>query len=163
MNRPASQLPKIFLKPGELHFSVHPTIVATVLGSCVSVTMCCPARGIGAICHALLPEESTSGDPGRYVDSAVRALLEHYSRHGISSCEIEVKLFGGADVLPTGGIDRCDRSVGSQNVDAALRIIAEKQLLLRASDVGGSSGRRLLFNSSTGEVLMKRLRTMERY
>ena len=49
-------LARVYLKPGELHFATGPTVVSTVLGSCVSVTMFDRLSGAAAICHALLPE-----------------------------------------------------------------------------------------------------------
>ena len=48
-------LPGHYLKPGEMHLAMEPTVISTLLGSCVSVTMFHPQRRIGAICHGLLP------------------------------------------------------------------------------------------------------------
>ena len=42
-------LPVIYLKAGELHFSDKPSSVMTVLGSCLSVTMFHRAARVGAI------------------------------------------------------------------------------------------------------------------
>ncbi|HOP41774.1 MAG TPA: chemotaxis protein CheD, partial [Geobacteraceae bacterium] len=78
-----NSIPKIFLKPGEMHFAVNPTIVTTVLGSCIAVTMYSKELHTGAICHAILPEELMTGDPYRYVDSSIRAMLQRFQRHGI--------------------------------------------------------------------------------
>ncbi len=163
MKGPDESVRKVFLKPGEWFFAEIPTVVATVLGSCVSITMFSSAHRCGAICHAVLPEENTPGDAYRYVDASIMGMLRNFDRHGIKRSQIEVKLFGGSDVLP---IRDCTRetvaTVGSQNIDTALRIIERDRLRLVTSDVGGVQGRKILFHTYTGEILLKRLRKMKR-
>lgn len=86
----------IILKPGEGYAGEKPSIVSTVLGSCVSVTMFCRNGRFGAICHSLLPEAAsgTAGNEFRYVDSSMYAMLLHFDRRGVPREELEVKLFG---------------------------------------------------------------------
>jgi len=149
---------KIYLKPGEFHFAVTPTIVSTVLGSCVSVTMHNPERTMGAICHAVLPDELIPGEPYRYVDSSIAAMLRLFDRYRISRRDIQVKLFGGSDILPQGDNRYRYVTVGQQNILRANQIIEREQLRLIASDVGGTRGRKLLFHTHSGEIYLQRLR-----
>jgi chemotaxis protein CheD len=149
---------KIFLKPGEIYLSERPSIVSTVLGSCISVTMFSPERHIGAICHAVLPEEKTAGEGTRYVDSAILAMLKSFDKYGISRSRIEVKLFGGADMLSAGSVNGMGGSVGRQNIEIAVQVVKRENLRLMASDLGGAHGRKIFFNTHTGEILLKRLR-----
>ena len=46
---------KVFLKPANIYAGKAPAEVATILGSCVSITMFSERLRFGAICHALLP------------------------------------------------------------------------------------------------------------
>jgi chemotaxis protein CheD len=149
---------KIYLKPGEFHFAVTPTIVSTVLGSCISVTMHNPERTMGAICHAVLPDELIPGEPYRYVDSSIAAMLRLFDRYRINRRDIEVKLFGGSDILPQGENGYRYMTVGQQNILRANQIIEREQLRLIASDVGGTRGRKLLFHTHSGEIYLQRLR-----
>ncbi len=149
---------KIFLKPGEICFSERPSIISTVLGSCISVTMFCPQRHIGAICHAVLPEEGSAGEAFRYVDSSILAMLKGFDRYGIPRSAIEVKLFGGADMLKGNSANGKDGSVGRKNIEIAMQVVERERLRLVASDLGGGHGRKIFFNTRTGEVLLKRLR-----
>jgi len=48
-------------------------------------------------------------------------------------------------------------SVAKQNVDLAMRMIKTEGLRLKNIEVGGLAGRKILFNTSTGQVVMKRL------
>ncbi|MRR05793.1 MAG: chemotaxis protein CheD [Deltaproteobacteria bacterium] len=154
-------IPRIYLKPGEFHFAVRPTIVSTVLGSCVSVTMHNPERTMGAICHAVLPDELNPGEPYRYVDSAIAAMLRLFDRYRINRRDIQVKLFGGSDILPHGENGYRYMTVGQQNILRANQIIEQEQLHIIASDVGGTRGRKLLFHTHTGEIYLQRLRDRE--
>ncbi len=157
MNRPVGKLRKVYLKPGEFYFSILPSVVSTILGSCVSVTMFSPELHMGAICHAVLPEEKSSGEAFRYVDSSILTMLKGFERYGVSRTRIEVKLFGGSDVLSTGGSGKRGPTVGKQNIEAALQVLEREHLKLTASDFGGMRPRKILFKTHTGEILLKRL------
>jgi len=156
-----TDLPIVYLKPGELCFAENPTLVTTVLGSCVSVIMYNHRLCIGAICHALLPTGSCLDDEGfRYVECSVDRMLEKFHELKVDRREIEVKLFGGADILTLFKADGRAKTIGQQNIQAALAIIETKGLNLVSSDVGGSTGRKLFFYTHTGEVLLKRQRRL---
>ena len=151
-------LPHVYLKPGEVHFATSPTVVSTVLGSCVSVTMFDSASGIAAICHALLPEGPAS-DAFRYVDSSIVGMVDMFAAHGVSRRHLEVKLFGGADMIGTGG---SRGGVGRRNVEIATQVLSAEGLTVSTHDVGGPCGRKLFFVTSTGDVFLKRLRRGEK-
>lgn len=149
--------PLIVLKPGELYATERPVLVTTVLGSCISVTMFCRTRRAGAICHALLPSSAgrDDGNEFRYVDTSISAMLRRFSAWGIGQWELEIKVFGGSDMLAS--VEGSGHGVGRQNIEMALRVIEAERLALIASDLGGNRGRKLFFKPHTGEVLVKRL------
>ncbi|MBI5552969.1 MAG: chemotaxis protein CheD [Desulfobacterales bacterium] len=157
--------PRIYLKPGELCVSRRPVVVTTVLGSCVSATFFHQASGMAAICHALQPR-CTQGDACmdacslryRYAVCAIQAMTRQMNSRGIRPREIEVKLFGGAALIGSSRPEAAATSMGRQNVTAAMETISDCGLFLKVMDVGGSFGRKIIFDTATGEVLMKRLR-----
>ncbi|MDA8414050.1 MAG: chemotaxis protein CheD [Desulfobacteraceae bacterium] len=158
-----------YLKPGELFFGETATMVSTLLGSCVAVTMFSPRCRVGAICHVLLPSRREehhcpgSCDEGaRYVDCALRLMLDWFTQRGIVRSEIEVKAFGGSDMFAVKGEESRSLTVGRQNLELALHLIKKAGLRLYASDLGGPSGRKIFFSTHTGEVLLKRLNKSQR-
>lgn len=165
MRRRVQGLPAVYLKPGEMHLAVVPTVVSTVLGSCVSVTMFAPREKAGAICHGLLPsclqQQGCGGgcvEGFRYVDCSIRRMLEAFRALKVRPAELQVKVFGGADLIAaTRNGSRSSPTVGRQNIDTALTGIEREGLTLITHDVGGSGGRKLFFFTHTGEVLLKRL------
>jgi chemotaxis protein CheD len=84
-------------------------------------------------------------------------MVKHFRKHGAASHEIEVKVFGGADMFGAGPGGMGGISVGKQNAEKALDVIKKEGLLVTAHDLGGTQGRKIFFNTKTGEVLLKRL------
>lgn len=157
-------LPDFNIQPGELYLARTPAILRTILGSCVSVTFWSARLGAGALCHGVLPRAPkawpssfTLADGHRYVDFSIRYLAQKFDALGAHRDELEVKLFGGADVLPHLS-ERTDRpTVGALNCQSAIDVLAEEGFVVAASDLGGTRGRRIHFHTGTGEVLVYRL------
>lgn len=162
----STQLPVITLKPAELFISERPSIVRTVLGSCVAVTMFDRRLGISAICHALLPgsdegselDTHTSG-PYKYVNSVVPLMVQRLRNYGVETEHLEVKLFGGADMMSARMGRPNYHPVGKSNIDAVIQAINAQNLKVKVSDVGGHMGRKILFYTHTGEILLKRIKS----
>ncbi len=162
----SAQLPVITLKPAELFISERPSIVRTVLGSCVSVTMFDRRLGISAICHALLPRSDESSEldshtsgPYKYVNSVVPLMVQRLRNYGVEIDDLEVKLFGGADMMTARTGRPNYHPVGKSNIDAVIQAITAQNLQVKVSDVGGHMGRKILFYTHTGEVLLKRIKS----
>jgi len=164
MNTLNHQIPFIYLKPSEIHITKTPSIVETVLGSCVSVTMFDRTSGVSMICHCLLPQcknevpcEGDCSEGFKYVDCSIRRMIAKYASYDIKLSNIEVKVFGGADMFNAKANSANNIAIGKQNIETALKIIKRGNLNLIASDVGGTEGRKIYFNTHTGEVHLKRL------
>jgi chemotaxis protein CheD len=163
MGEPDNALAEVYVQPGEAHLATQPTIFRTVLGSCVGVIFLAPPRGIGALCHPMLPElpkkqarQMNWEQACRYVDFTIRDMARRFDELGVPRSEVQIKLFGGGDVLMvTEGSNR--PTVGKLNCEAALRVLEEEDLNVVASSLGGTSGLRIQLHTGTGEVLLYRL------
>jgi len=156
------KLPMLYLKPGEWYYGQEPFLITTVLGSCVAVTMFHRETRLAAMCHALMPScEEKNGckqlceEFSRYTSCIIPRMAEIYFQKGIAAGNIEIKLFGGSHSLSINSRDSL--KVGTRNIDHAITSIQQNGLRLVKWDVGGSKGRKLLFETDSGEVLMKRL------
>jgi len=164
MNELQQELPVVFLKAGEMHFSKQSVVILTVLGSCLSVTMFHRKLAIGAACHGFLPQcrSRQSCDDGcsegfKYVECSIRKMLKLFDRFDVKRCELEIKVFGGAEMFDTALNGRGTLSVGKLNINMATTVLAQEGLSILSMDVGGTQGRKLYFHTRTGEVLLKRL------
>lgn len=155
----------VFLQTGDCFLGVKPTRIQTVLGSCVAVTMHSRKSGIGAICHAFMPESVDAPrqmlrepQPCRFVDTALDHMLSGLHRLGVDIGRLEIKVFGGASGLGGGkGTSMGQYNIGKRNVDSVTMRLKNRGLRVIKQDVGGSSGRKVIFLSDTGEVWLKRL------
>jgi chemotaxis protein CheD len=155
-------LPEIYLQPGESRLVREPAILRTLLGSCVGIAFRVPRLGLGALCHPMLPRfpvkqalTSTRSAGRRYVDYAIRDLARQFDSLGAQREEVEVKIFGGGDVLVT--VDDTVRpTVGKLNIEVAMKVLDEEGFYVSASSLGGKRGVNIYFNTATGEVLLQR-------
>lgn len=160
-----NQVADCYLKPGDFCLALEPTIIKTVLGSCITVTMYSVRAKIGAACHALLPscreEREVQCLPGtcentfRYVECVIPEMVRELQAQGLVVNELEVKLFGGADMMMGALADH--QRVGGLNVQKAKMMLASMGMTIKSSDVGGAVGRKLIFDTRTGDVWIKRL------
>jgi len=158
------ELTEVYLLPGELHLAREPSIIRTILGSCVGITFWSGRLGVGALCHSLLPKYPTNGSPPmtralghRYVDFAIRDLARQFDELGAARKQVQVKLFGGADVLTVSEAAASKPTVGRLNCESAVEIVRAEGFDVIASSLGGNRGMSLKFNTRTGEVLLRRL------
>jgi chemotaxis protein CheD len=147
----------IYLKPGEVVVAREPVLVSTVLGSCVAVTLFSPSCGVGAICHAMLPDNAGRDEDLRYVDTALRHIYRKVTGYGAGK-DLVVKLFGGARVLDIGNVESPAITVGEKNVARALEILDSLGLTATSVDTGGVVGRKLFFCMRNGDVYLRRMR-----
>ena len=146
--------------PGEYHANATNTIITTVLGSCVSVCLYDCTSGIGGMNHYMLPRESghTHGSghgSARYGNHAMDLLLEHVIQLGAVRCRLEAKVLGAGRVIE-GMAD-----VGSRNSAFALQYLKEKDIRIRALDLGSIFPRKVCFCPASGRVFVRRIRNRE--
>jgi chemotaxis protein CheD len=157
-------LQKHFLKPAELCFVRKPSMIRTVLGSCVTVTMICRRLGAAAACHPVLhlcPDAASCRPDGcrqknKYVACVIPEMIRQFQDLGVRSEELEVKLFGGSNMFSRNASQKEILRIGCKNISMAQQKIAEAELALKSFDVGGNQGRKIYFDTSSGDVWVKR-------
>lgn len=158
MNIFADPLNTVILNPGDYHFGGGHTRIATLLGSCVSITVWHPFRRIGGMCHYMLAERRVSRKrsvqnelDGRYAEDAMALLIQHIVAAGSHPSEYQAKLFGGGNML---NIERHGEAmhVGSRNIARARELLAANKFSLVAEHVGGNGHRKLYLDLHSGHV-----------
>jgi len=157
-----TDLPVVNLHPGELFVAREPTLISTLLGSCVSVCLFCPKQKTGAMCHGVMPVQPDMNveDSFRFVDTSVRYMVEVLTQGNIlcPNAGLVAKIFGGADVLDVHfGSAGDPRSIGMKNIMAARDALARYSVPVAVEKVGGVHGCKLFFYSHTGQVLLRRI------
>lgn len=152
-------MPMVTLRPGELYIAWEPTVITTLLGSCISVVLHVPKAGITAACHAMLPSQGEHDEGGfRYVDTSLEYMFDALKIKHLGSSSLKAKLFGGADVtvkLPSGS--HSNESIGELNIQAARTILARHNIVISSEKVGGIRGYRLYIRSDTAQVVLRHI------
>jgi len=142
-----------FLYPAALFSSGSPYMVTTILGSCVAVCLHDPILKIGGINHYMLPLWNGQGLASpKYGNIAIEKLIEKMIAMGSKKENMIAKVFGGGEVIET---NITNFNIGARNIKIAHEMLEEKKIKIVSSSVGGKLGRKILYNTETGEVKQK--------
>jgi chemotaxis protein CheD len=122
-----------------------------VLGSCIAVCMRDPITGYGGMNHFLLPQSRTSendlpDNKMRYGAYSIERLTNSLIARGASRESIEVKVFGGANILKSGS------NVGHANADFVEQYLKRERLNIVSKSLRGFGARRVRYYPSTGRA-----------
>lgn len=144
-----------YLYPGEIYAGIECQFVTTVLGSCVSVCMHDPKLQFGGMNHFMLPLWNGEGlESPKYGDIAILQLFERLLALGSKKEDIVCKIFGGAEII---GESQSFYRIGKRNIDLAFRMVNDLGIPVISSSTGGNLGRKIYFNTFSGEVFQKYL------
>ncbi len=138
--------------PGEYYVTgAKDEVLLTVLGSCVTACMRDPETGFGGINHFMLPSKTTANWEGddlqlRYGNYAMEVLLNEILKTGCPRSRIEMKLFGGGNVINSNTL------IGTKNTIFVKRFAEREGVNIAREDLGGSHGRRIMYEPSTGKA-----------
>ncbi len=156
---------KMYLDGGKVLFTNVPTLVWTVLGSCVAIVMHHIPTHLSAICHAQMPDRNDQAvkcsehcpkpcinnrpgnDDFRFVSCSFRYMVREYEKKGIKLQDIKVHLYGGSEMFNFSKI-----GVGSKNLEIAKTMLRKHAMRISNEDTGGSTGRTIYFNTESGLV-----------
>ncbi len=145
---------QVYLHAGQLHAAAQPTVITTVLGSCVAVCLYDPLAKVGGMNHFLLPLHVEKDRSPRFGTVAVPMLVDAVLRAGASRGSLVAKVFGGASVIAA--MTRT-RRLGEENAVLALRLLDEARIPVLDQDVGGGRGRKLVFFADEGPAWVRQL------
>jgi chemotaxis protein CheD len=152
----------ITVAPGEHEITAaKDEIVATVLGSCISVCMRDPTAGVGGLNHFLLPKNNGAADAGageRYGDTAMEVLINGLLKRGAKRANLEAKVFGGARVLSGATM----LAIGDGNIAFVTEFLNREGIRVVSKDVGGTRSRRIHYQPSTGRAWVQHVQPTAR-
>ncbi|WP_267639254.1 chemotaxis protein CheD [Haloarchaeobius amylolyticus] len=135
------------------------TLKSYGLGSCLAIALYDPDSGIGGLAHVMLPDgdaaDGADTQPGKYADTAIRAMLRRMVEKGAAYTSVEAKIAGGSDMFQ---FESFGEGVGKRNVAAAKDELEKLGVPIIAEDVGGQRGRTVEFDVETGTL---RIRTAD--
>jgi chemotaxis protein CheD len=147
-----------FLKPGYIYLPTEPTVVSTVLGSCVAVILWDRKRKAGGVNHFQLPTCKDAGQPtARFGDASTGMLIRMMIEDGSRKKHLEAQIFGGAYNRAISS-----RNVGEENILTARRVLARHGIRIVSEDVGGERGRKIVYDAVLNEVAVLKVEKLRK-
>lgn len=152
---PTFKIMAVKVLPGEHYVSTAgQEMIVTVLGSCVAACVWDTRLRIGGMNHFMLPE-SGGGDvvpvdkAMRFGNFAMEELINDVLRRGGRRDSLEIKVFGGGNVLAGMG----STPIGDRNALFVRQYLAAEGYRIAAEDLGGPHPRRIHFFPRLGKVI----------
>lgn len=149
----------VVIQPGEYYVTDRDEVIATLLGSCISVCLRDADSNIGGMNHFMLPGDFTkkdvfSSNSGRYGMYAMELLIGDILKMG-GGRNLRAKVFGGAHVLNS--VPHSARTVPQANIEFIKSFLSMEGIPVDSSNVGGRYGRKVLYLPRDGKAYVKQL------
>ncbi len=136
---------------GELAVSNTRQLKTHGLGSCLAVGLYDPTTHWAGLVHVMLPEapSQTPEVPGKYADTGIDKLYKQLLAAGAHATSITAKIAGGSDMFQS---ETFETHVGERNIVAVRQRLAGHEIPVVTADVGGTSGRTVMLDPTTGDL-----------
>ncbi|WP_182199179.1 chemotaxis protein CheD [Paraliobacillus salinarum] len=128
------------------------------LGSCVGVVVYDLSMKVAGMAHVMLPDSTLSKKSEfnhyKYADTAIPMLYQQLIDLGARKFALKAKIAGGAQMFSFSSSNDMLR-IGKRNEEAVQQHLEQIGIPIIAEDVGGSSGRTIEFNLSTGALYIR--------
>ena len=136
-------------------------MLVTILGSCVAACIRDATAGVGGMNHFMLPEAAGAGwdtDSAsmRYGNVAMERLINDILARGGMRQRLEIKVFGGGNVL------NGSSNIGHRNADFVEQYLAAEGLPIAARHLRGRLPRRVHYFPATGKVMLLELQSSDK-
>jgi chemotaxis protein CheD len=150
--------------PGEYYVTTSDEIIATVLGSCVSVCIRDVKLGIGGMNHFMLPENNKKDDDSwkyneidkaaRYGSDAMEHLINEILKNGGSKKRFEIKITGGGRIMAA------MNDIGAKNIAFIKNYLLTEGYTVTTEDLGQVYPRKVRYFPKSGRLQVKKLRSL---
>lgn len=146
---------KVFLLPGEYCITKKPTLISTLLGSCVAVSLFNKKLKFGGLNHFMLPKmPDQAATSTKYGDYSTEMLIKFMKKGDPYLSNIEAMMFGGGHVvghLSNGG------DIANANIQIAREVLKKHDIKIIKDDTGGNNGRKIYYQSWDNQIKIKKI------
>jgi len=137
------------MQPGYVVVSEEPSLLCSVSGNGVIITLWDRAGRVGGMAHCIFFKANPREKTNNYcVDTAVPLLVKQISGLNPRENDLEAQIFGGG----SRGIWNKKRAV--KLISTAKKIFKRLNIAIVSEDIGGSLGRKVIFDTFRGEAMV---------
>jgi chemotaxis protein CheD len=147
-----------FLVPGYVYMSRESSLISTVVGSCVAVSLWDCEKALGGMANFLYPVvKDKSQAVVLYGNVAISSMIKLFIGEGSRPEHLTAQIFGGA-VNPLGGCEE----IGLENIRVAQKLLASKRIPVTSEDIGGTMGRKIVYNTLYNEAIVYKVNRLRK-
>ena len=140
------------IRMGEMAVAKDDGVLRTLLGSCIGVALYDRAHRVAGLAHVVLPtSQGIPTLPGKFMDTAIPALLDKMAQLVGRAVEPTARIAGGANMFATEVV----RTIGLQNIEASDRILGDLGIPIVGRHCGGEKGRRIALDAESGVITIE--------
>jgi len=139
-----------FLQPGYIIICKQPFIINTIVGSCISVCLWDNVNHFGGMNHYIYAKSLNKIKNGKFGNISTPFLIKSMLEIGCRPENIKAHIIGG------GQHPQLSPIIGEENSKIASVILEKYKLEIITNDIGGQIGRKIIFNTKTGEILIQK-------
>lgn len=144
----------------QIKIASSPTILRTILGSCVGICIYDKEKKIGGLAHVLLAKATNNTQPAKFAETAIPTLIDLLLEEGCKREHMSAKIAGGASMFEFNTTTILGQ-IGDQNIEMTRKILNEKKIPILGEHLGGSTGRVIDFFLEDGHVRIKAANKIE--
>ena len=118
------------------------------IGSCIATLIYDSVAKVYGMAHIMLPFQGDfsrkTQNANKYADVGIRNMIHDMEELGAKRGNMKAKIAGGAHMFPS--LEEHPNSVNRKNAEAVRQVLAEEGIKIVAEDIGGNSGRTIIFN-----------------
>lgn len=133
-------------------------IMTVGLGSCCGVVIYDDINKIAGLVHVLLSQskvEKVVANKAKFADTGIVLLYEELRKHGANPRFMKAKMAGGAHMFNFNNLNNNALTIGEKNVRVCKEMLYKLKIPIVASDVLGSCGRTIVFDTMTQKLKVK--------
>ena len=139
---------RVYVNSAEVVIGTGETILkSSPIGSCIVVAAYDSKKRIGAMAHIMLAGSAPKFilKKMKYAEDAIEEMLNQMHKIGSNTVDIEVCLVGAGNVL-----QKEDDTICKDNIKSVTAILAEKNIPVRASALGGTERKSVFMDVENG-------------
>jgi len=145
------------LQIGYLYFTEVPTIIGTILGSCVSVCIFDSKNKWAGMNHYLMPVNKDGQKSTKYGNVSIFELYRLMIKAGTKKEDMIVRIVGGSSKMQT----RESVNIALDNIKVAEEFFKKRGIAVLSKNVGGEDGRKIYYNTYNNKIKISKLSSME--